>query len=134
MKKTMIRNICIIAAMVVLIYPYVEYTRRLAPYLLHTYVPLFLYAICCGVLYALLDFSNQKVNIGLFALFTLISLVYIFFPSISNVYPIYRAIEFFLFMAAATGARLFAKNNSFVFRKEIDDDSCRPAKKQGDSS
>ena len=108
--KTILRNVLLIAAMLALAWPYVELTRQLSPYLrFDRFVPLLVYALLCGALFSLLDFSHRGVNVALFAAFAAICLAYIFLPMLEFFYPLGTGIYFFILMTGAMLPKLFQK-------------------------
>ncbi|MGI6152016.1 MAG: hypothetical protein ACOYIR_08730 [Christensenellales bacterium] len=83
----------IILSMLLLVLPYDTLARALAVRLtLYSYLPLLVYALCCGVLFSLLDLSNRKVNGGMLAFFALI----LFVGLSTSVFPLVRP-SFYMF-------------------------------------
>jgi len=96
----------IILSMLLLVLAYDALTRALAVRLtFHSYLPLLVYALCCGVLFSLLDFSNNKVNGCMLAFFALILFVGLQY----SVFLFGSAIYLYVLMTGALLPPLFKK-------------------------
>jgi len=106
MKKTVLRNAVLLLSMLLLSFPY-NYLVRLFSFRLsvYSYITVVVYAVCCGVLFSLLDLSDKRINWAIFAVFVLVLFADIQYPLFSFGPTLYL----YFLMAGALLPSLFKK-------------------------